>query len=399
MAGIALTEFTTLMGSQGPAWASGADKLINELDTQRFTFSRIKSGAPSVEDMVQGGTSITDRVLLDFVSTTRRINPATKIDYTNQQTGINWSVPWAFQVSDTSWTDQELDLNNELQAKYRAQKYKDVMRQKHQVVWSDICEHQESEFWAVPDYDYMEATAVPGGEPRRPQSLLCFNNEFSTGVFPSYATPTIQQINTANNPKWKPQRKGYTYDGGSSGDTLSIFTSMFELWQRLQFDPLPKMPEYSDKTTTPHVIFTQLAGLTNYEHSLRVNQDYFRGRGSGQDPAYPGPTYMGLPIQWLDTLDSVEAYPTGVADALSTYDDTANVGPDHWGGPRYHFYNFQYIRWVAHARHHFNPSAPIALPYHVETLGQQFTLWNNVYAKSLRRQGTLYPDTADVVNA
>jgi len=375
--------------------------LINELDTRLFTFPRIKRGTPRVEDMVQSGTKITDRMLFDYVSTTRRINPGQKIDYTNQQTGTVWEIPWAYQVTETSWVDQETDLNEELQAKYRAQKLKDVMYQKHQVVWSDICETQERECWAVPDHGLMEALVTTGGVPRQPQSLFVFNNEFTNGVFPSYAAngSTIQQISTIAQPKWACQRQGYDYDA-AAGETTGIFSAMFKLYHQVKFDPLPKMPEYSEKTTSPHVIFTQLEGLANYEHALRVNQDWFRGVGktSGQDPAYAGPTYMGLPIERLDTLETIAAYPTGVADALSTYDDTANVGPDHWGGPRYHFYNFEYVRWVAHARHHFQPSEPIKLPYNVETWAQQYTLWNNVYSKSNRRHGTLYPNVDDIAN-
>jgi hypothetical protein len=388
---VALNEFTTLMGSQGPAWASSQESLINELDTQRFTFSRIKSGA-MIEDMVQGGTEITDRILRDFVSTTRWINPAEKIDYTNQQTGENWTLPWAYQVSDTSWTAQELDHNAELQGKYRAQKYKDVMRQKHQVVWSDICEFQEAATWAVPDYNLMEAAQTPAGAPRQAQSLFCLNNEFANGLFPGdYTTNgTIQRL--AADAKWAPQRASYNFGAGVA-TSLPMATAMDTMWERLKFDPLPKMPEYSDKTTTPHVIYTQLEGLTNFKHMLRENQDYFRGAGSGQDPAYPGPTYMGLPVEWLDTLDTVAAYPTVSASSLGAY-DAAGTGS---AGPRYHFFNFQHVRWVGHANHHFKPSAPKDLPYHVDTYGQQFTNWWNLYAKSMRRSGTLYP-AADIVS-
>jgi hypothetical protein len=348
-----------------------------------------------VEDMIQGGPEITDIILRDFVSTTRWINPAEKIDFTNQQTGEQWTIPWAYQVSDTSWTAQEMDHNvSAMQAQYRSQKYKDVMHQKHQVVWSDICEFQEAALWAPPDYNAMEAATTPGGAPRQAQSLFCLNNEFTNGLAPGdYTTNgTIQRLSA--DAKWSPTKDTYNFATGVA-TTLPMATAFDKMWERLQFDPLPKKAEYSNKETTPHVIYTQFEGLSNFKHMLRENQDFFRGTGNGQDPAYPGPTFMGLPVEWLSTLDTTAAYPTGVSGALSTWDNDS-AGAENFG-PRYHFFNFEHLRWVAHSQHHFKPSAVKELQYHVDTYAQTYTNWWNLYAKSLRRQGTLSP-SADIVS-
>lgn len=399
--GVALQEYTTFIGSQGPAWASGTDSVLAELDTHVFTHPYLTAGGAR-EDMVQSGQFITDRIRLDYLSTTERIGLAQKIDYPDQQTGIDWRVDWAFQVTKDSWTEQEVDLNSELQAKYRAQKYKDVRRQHLSVVWSDICETKEREFWAPGDWGSMEALNTVGGVPRKPNSLLVFNNEFTNGLFPSYTTAgggndSVMGISRVANPKWRPYQDTYTFDEADTATHHSLFNTFSKTWANMHWAQLPKMAQFSEKKISPQFIATQLDGQVNYEHALRMNQDWFRGKGKtgGQDPAYDEPTFMGLPIVRIDELERTQAYPTGTGGALSTYDDTS--GTDN-AGPRYHWFNTKYVRMIYHARHHYQPTPPIRLPYHVETWGQQYTCWDNCVCNSPRRQATVSP-AADIVNA
>lgn len=399
MSGVAFGQLITLAGSQYPSWINKPTKLRNMLDTRIFTMSRASAGKP-MSKKVQGGTSIKARLLFDYVNTTRWVNPGETFKHTNQQTGTAWEVPWAKRFAEMAYLSEEVDLNENHSDDYRTMMIADVLDQKYQVLWSGIQEHIEASLWAPGDYGTMEATTTTNQAPRRMQPLTVFNNEHTNMLFPSYASAngganTVQQINTVNQPKWRCQTGTYTFTPSA---TKALMPAMSNLIKKTRWDPLPMTPEYSDKRKTPQVIFTQRMGVVNYEYSLFDNQDIFRGMGSssGQDPAYPGPTFQKIPVEWIDTLDTAAIYPTGSGGALSTYDDTAGTTN---AGPRYHAYDFSVIHYVTHSMHTWTTSGPKELQGYIDTYGQHYTCWENMVCEDVRQQGTLHPSTADITNA
>lgn len=404
------------MESQGPAWASSADKLVNEAAKRVYTLTRI-TAHKSIYEYVQGGDSIKDRIFLDVKSTWQRYNPNVKIDYQMLQTGQEWTVPWAFGTAHVSWTKHEVGLNKDtMTAKFRAQRYKAVMHQKYQNLYTDICNNIEEEMWAVPSSTLMEATTLPAGGVRRPASIPMIVNEFASSLHSGDGTgafTTVQQINptTAGNEKWVPQGETYGASFDTAANAAKIFAPMSKLARKMRFDKLPKGPQYSDPTSRPHVWMCSSQGLANYEFALQSNQDQFRGIGkmSGQDPDYNAPTFRGIPFEYIESLDTAAIYPTGASNALSTELDTSNTpgtaGLDGntigFAGPRYYLMNFEYWNYVVHSEYYMD----MGTPFKLEQAGQPFSYaqvvdcWNNLLVRSRRRgAGLLFP-SADVTSA
>jgi hypothetical protein len=412
MAGSPLEEFTTLMQSTGPAWMRGPENLINEAVRKTYTGNRI-CAAGSMMEMCQGGDQIEDIIFLGETSDYARYNPNEAFTYDMPQTGTKWTAPWAFAKASVSWTKQDIGLNVEsMGAKYRASVYKRVMHQKHQNLWTGVCNGIEDEFWAQPDSGEMESSTPTG--PRKPYSIPVFINEFTLGKVPARADAggvawsTIQGIDPAGtgNSKWAPYSvgggsgaaaasDGYDFDASTSSalDTAGLFPAFTKAFWNLRFDRLPKKPEYSDKTSSPCVIWCSLQGMVNYEHALRVNQDTFRGIGktSGQDPAYDAPTFRGIPLEYIAALDSAKLY----ASTLNAVDETVEASADAGAkaGPRYYFINSEYLKFVTHTENYCKmtePFMPSAQPF---TRVQVMDLWNNTVCRSRARHGIVGPNT------
>jgi len=403
MSGQPLDEFTTLMQSQGPAWMRGPENMVNEGVLRNYTWARIQAGKSMLET-VQGGDEIQDRIYFDVNSTFDRYNPNVRLSYDQAQPGVNWTVPWAFAYAYMSWTKQDLGLNKGVHsANYRAHKYKSVMYQKHQELWTDVCNSIDAEMWAVPNTGLMEATSTTGGAARQPYSIPAFVNENTNGLIPanidagSTLWTTVQGINPSTQAKWVPQQETYDADFNAADTAAKIFTAFTKMWFSLHFDQLPKKPEYSDKTTSPHVILTSLTGIGNYEYALQTNQDTFRGVGkqSGQDPAYDKPTFRNIPVDYIQALDTLAAYPTGSGAVASTELDESGTNNS---GPRYYFINGEYLKFVVHSENYAVMTPVITPSDQPFSRVQVMDLWNNMICRSRQRQGIVYPG-ADTTNA
>ena len=433
MSGAPIDNFTTLMESQGPAWATGPEVMVNDAVQRNYTLARI-AAHKDIEDTVSGGDFIQDRLLLDAPGTFQRLNPNGSDTAPNHQTGVNYTVPWSYAVCSIAWTEQELGHNVEhMKSTYRAQVFKRVMRQKHQVLRTEAHAAIDAECWAAPDFDNMESGAP---DTRKPYSIPVGINEFQDGLpvgLNQTSWTTKQGINPTQTgkEKWQCRLGNYFFDAaptagtdlplaGGSGGVGGLFVAMSLMAHKLRLAQLPRNPEMSDKTSTPNVIFTQLPGLTNFEFALRATQDHFRGEGkmSGQDPDYFGPTFRGIPLEWIEALDTAEIYPTGTDDtdddasdvAWSTYDSTTNAtGTDVTNvegetvvtgkaGPRYYFFNGEYVRWFVHESNYLSPRPVVTPEDQPWSRKQYFSLWNNLYFRSLIRHGLLTPG-ANITNA
>lgn len=414
MSGSPLSEFSTFLASQGPAWASGAEKLVNEAAKRVYTLSRI-TAHKDVMEYCQGGDEIRDTIYFDVKSTYQRYNPNVDVNVPNLQTGTTWTVPWAFAMAGVTWTKQELGLNKEtMTAKYRAQRYKSVRHQKYQNLYTDICNSMESEMWAVPDKTVMEDTALPEGTARQPLSFPVFVNEFANGLHGGATGTgtwtTVQQIASASQAKWQNQAQAYDADFDTAANGAKIFAPLSKLARKMKFDKLPKGAQYGSPTQKPHVIFCSSQGMANYESALQRNQDQFRGIGklSGQDPDYNDPTFRGIQFEYIEALDDAAIYPTGGSDALSTELDTANTpsttsidGTTNIGfaGPRYYMLNLEYFNYVVHSEYYMEFGEVITPSKQPFTRVQYVDMWCNMLCRSRRRgAGLLFP-SADVTNA
>jgi len=428
-AGTPLDDFTTLMESTGPAWMRGPEVMVNDTVRSSYTGNRIAAAGNMVE-MIQGGDSIQDRVYLapagGASSGLQRYDPNEGFEYDHAQPGVNWTVPWAFAWASMSWTKQDVGLNAESMGKrYRAQVYKRVMYEKHQNLYSRVCNSLEDEYWARPNAAKMEGTGSVSK--RQPYSIPCFVNEFTNGLAPAIVDSsstlwtTVQGITPGTTDsagvysKWKPYAvgggitsgtntgaeggldSGYNFTPSSIGTSTTLFAEFTKAYWNLRFDRLPKSPEYSDKTSSPNVIWCSLQGMVNYEHALQKSQDTFRGVGAstGQDPAYDGPTFRKIPLEYISSLDTALLYSDGT-EAITENDIAAdgNTGEGTAAivGPRYYFINANYLKFVVHQDNYCVMTAPFAPDAQPFTRVQVMDLWNNTVCRSRARHGIVGPN-------
>lgn len=382
MSGTPYQNFSTFMASTGPAFLTSAEDVINEAVKNTYTYPRLARGH-SLQDMVQGGTQIQDTIFFSEKTTYERYDPNAEFEYSNPQTGTTWTVPWRFATANVSWTKHEIGLNTgQLSKKARFQQYKTLKRQKHQNLWTDICNSMDDELWAAPDYSAMEATAG-----KAPFSIPTYVNEYTNGVPNGWTGTNVMGIDTATQSSWVPGQ--LTYDGTADpfGTTAEIFGVFSKMMRSLKFDRLPKKPEYSDKTTSPHFIACSLSGIVNYEHALRVNQDEFRGGGGGQDPDYGSPMFRGVPLDYISALDTAAVYDGAGSDGIFYNESGGGVNT----GPRFYFLNGEYLRNVVHADNYCVMSDPFSPSKQPWTKVQVFDQWNNLVCRSRQRHGLVSP--------
>jgi hypothetical protein len=416
----ALDTFTTLMQSTGPAWMTGPEVIVNDALRTTYTGNRIASAGNMVE-MIQGGDQIEDIVYLTEAggngSGLQRYDPNDAFEYDHAQPGTKWTAPWAFAWASMSWTKQDIGLNVEsMGKKYRSQVYKRVMYEKHQNLFTRVCNGMEDEFWAVPKKDDMEDTSPTGK--RQPYSIPVFVNEFSNGLIPeavdasetAAAWTSVQGITVADHTNWAPYSvgggtgaadnpAGYDFDAGSAAGTATLFPVFTKAWWNLRFDRLPKGAQYSDKTSSPQVIWCSLQGIVNYEHALLMNQDTFRGAGkaSGQDPAYDGPTFRNTPLEYIASLDTATLYSDGTSGGAGAVDETS-TNSTAISGPRYYWMNTNYLKFIVHNENYCTLTDPISPSDQPFTRVQVMDLWNNTVCRSRKRLGIVGPKE-DAVNA
>jgi len=390
----------------------GPERLINENVKTTYTGNRIIA-ASNMSEMVQGGTHITDTIYLNEKGDFGRYNPNDELDYANAQTGTTWTVPWAFAKASMSWTKQELALNKQIHGKkYRTLRYKSVMYQKHQNLWTAINNGIEEEFWAAPHRSRMESGAVVDGA-RKPYSIPVFINEEADGLPDATIDQggidwadagTVMGISRTVEDKWRSQTETYGFDATSATTMATIFPAMTKLWWKLRFDKLPKKPEYAEKTSSPQVVWCSVQGITNYEAALRANQDTFRGVGksSGQDPAYDAPTFRNMPLEVISELETALLYRTGTGGAAGVeLEGTSLGGAVVESGPRYYFMNAEYLKFITHSEAYCTLTEPMTPYKQPHSRTQVADLWNNTVCRAPRRLGMLTPkgSGANVINA
>lgn len=398
MSGTALQSFTTFAQSEGEAWFTGVDEVVNDVGKNTYTIPRLHAGL-NAEDMIQGGETIRDIIYLKKVKTSKRYQPNAEFaTYTNTNTGTINESPWRFLEADYSVTKQELGLNfGQLNTKTKVHKFKTVLRQKLQNLWQDMCDQMDEELWAPVDEAGMEQT-----DGTLPYSLLAYINEYTNGLAAAgqdaggTAWTTVQGISRVNNANWRNVQQGYS-QGAVAGTDL--FSALSKAFHKCKFDRLPKGAEYSEPTTSPNFIGTSLQGIANYEDAIRVNQDGMQGSFGPQDPDYNKPMFRGVPLDYIAELDTAAVFPTGGAGgqggALSTELDTSG---DTNAGPRYFGVNGKYLRCFYHDDAYFDMLPMFSPSKQPFTKVQVVDTWNNMFLRSGRRHFIVYP-TADIASS
>ena len=377
------TVFADFLSSTDSSYLNTPGKMAEAISYRSSAWRRLLSGK-SERHYLQGGKSIKSFIQLDDQNSAHFYGIGDEESPSQPQTVSAWEASWRFMRASYTYDDETVKLNVAgLGRTARHKVYFQFKQQLEQAMWIDQFKLMERQLWATPNESEMEGTTTG----KQPYSLICFNNEETSGIPNSYSGTSVQGIDRSAKAQWRPQSLGYDEDTTAT----SVLQSMSRMFRQLGYDGLPDKAEYSSKSTMPAVVWTQLDGVMMYENSMRGAQDTFVYTGR-QDPAYPNPTIHGVPVEYASLLDTQSIYPTGAAGVYAAYDSQAS---SNFAGPRFHFSNLDDMCPVFHSEMYMEKHAP-QNPYRQPSRHTVYVdTYYNVVLHNSRTQGTVYPITAD----
>lgn len=395
--GSSIDVFTDFMLSTGPAFLSGPEDIVNDAVKSTYTLPRFIFGK-SMKDMIQGGNSIKDNILLGTDSNSANYKPNAEFNYRNPQVLTQWSIPWRYTKDEMVWTDHEVGLNTgEMSSGARHQKYKSIKLSKEQNLYTGLMQFLDDQFWAPPDVVEMEAS--DGEKPYSLTAFVCDGGGAATQGATSIAPldgfggtwTTVMGINPTTKVAWRNALEPYNKLGAaaaaSGASDIHVFTAMSRLYYRLRFDRLPKRPDLSDATSVPTFAPCSLSGISQYENALRSSQDTFVWTGR-QDPAFDGPQFRGIELVYVSDLD------TAAINGFSGTPVNESTATGGFTGPRFHFINGMYILKVIHKDRFFYKKPPFSPSKQPYTHIMITDIWHNNVCRSRRRHGRVVPAAA-----
>lgn len=370
------------MKDSPPIFMSSKDEIINEAQLRTYMLSIFLRGRGAA-DVFKSGSKIKDEIMFDEANTFQGTRPGQTHTWSNPQVQTEWETNWRFYIDHMAWTDQEIELNDydSLTVDAKVSLHKKIRRSKEQRMWTSIFNGMEARMWAEPVYADME---VDNG--LHAYSIPAFINEETNGVYWNATSNLLQNINAATESKWQCQQVTYDYDDfldiDRSGDGL--VDGFDDVWLQAKFDTpdfsMGQMAFESDAMTRQHIV-TGRNGMLKFTSALRSLNDR---TVSPQDPSYGQPTYRGVPLKYISTLDTAALYAGPNSTRVTESAATVN-------GPRYYFINSKYLRVFFHDKYYFKRKAPMVHPNQPDTTIQPCNVWWNLVARSLQRQAILYP--------
>lgn len=388
--GLAVSQFTQFVNETGPTVYTSTTDVINDAQrTNTNTLGYLLRGQ-NQSDILQGGSRLTDEIMLSLSPRARSYKPLEDQDYQMTETGVFWSAEWRTWMTDMVVPDILLELNAgaDASAEHRAFMFKNYWHRMQQNAYAEAMEYEESVLWAVPDKTKMESATG-----KEQYSIPCFINEYTNGLAASSDQPggawtTVEGIDptTAGYENWVPQRFGYSNTNPSAtADANSFLTAIDDAWMSLNFQPPPHNAQYFESPTAKpiNVVFTSKKGRIIALRCYRASNDRWDNM---KDPFF-NPMYDGAPFVYVKLLDTAAIFPTGAAGALGNETSTANTN----AGPRFFLVQPEYLRkayhkgrWMKNLGNMKDRKQPTTSTWPIDT-------WSNTICRSRRRHGIIYP--------
>lgn len=389
----ALSTFTDFVNVTGPSFLTSAMSVVNEAVKSKYLLRRfLKGKAP--DEVIQGGSTIKDTLLLDEQSSAEFYLPNATFTWENPQVLSEWEINWRFLADHMSWTDQEVELNTTAGQgrSARHQMYKRLKWTKEQRMWTSILNKIEDQLFAVPEVADMETNTG-----KQPYSLPAFVNAQTNGLFYGTAGVTgktvwtaVEGIDPTVDTKWVPATQSYSSSAVNPGGNTNILKAFDAMWLDVRFIAPPTKQEYfEDSALYAQFIACSKAGQKEYVALLRESQDVFVTPGR-QDPAFVRPSYAGIDMEYCAILDTVKLYEAETStDALVT--EIENVGVGDANGPRYYWINGNYIKPVFHTNRYMTKHTTMRHPNQPFTSIVPVDCWYNLVCRSRQRNGIVSP--------
>ncbi len=356
MPGRNILTFSDFIKSTNEYKISGPRDLINDTVYRSWWLADAMSDLPE-RQLLQGGSTITDRSQLTKQSQFAFYNPGDTFTPSDTQTLTKLQAPWCFCKCNYSWTEEEIDLNEGPKETV----WVDLAEAKREACWVDNLTGIENAIWTQPNQNQMESL----GAATRPYSIPTFVCE--NGIQPAGWTTTIEQADPTQLTFWQNPVQNYA----SAAIDSTLVPAMETLHPLLNFKSPGTKEEYFRKTEFKKFkIYTNLDGRSTAVRLIRQNNDRnYPKNDAGW--AVDDPVFAGIPISWVE--------------ALETYGYAA-------GQPRFFWINYQYLFPVWHKKRYMYECDPIpGGPTQPFSWVVYLSTWMNIFCRSRRRQGIIVP--------
>lgn len=408
MAGQLLDQFVDAFLGTSQVVLSGANFILNEKQRNN-TLLRMVMRGNDMEDMLKGGDTITDQLILDEDRTYGAYNPLEERSPRISNHLTEYTINWAFTDAHVSFSKHEKGINQMSQLNRGARSYvfKNIIRAKWSNLFMDINNGMEREFFAQPSAGTME-TVTTGT--RVPYSIFCSIHEFGatlSNALPKATVPpgftTIQGINPSTFTEWQNPVESYSDPDFTVAHLVwDGFSAMSRMYNRLRFEPLGIKPEYGQSDMVDGFIMCSLNGLTMWEDAQRAMNDQTRHGPS--NAGYPGLNYNGIPVKWVESMDHANVWDDGASgfagenDATVDEDGNATANPNI-EGPRYVWIIPKYFRKYVHSDHFLEEETPPASVNQPRVRTVFFDCWHNNGTRSRKRAGGVVTPNENVTGA
>lgn len=356
MAGKALASFQDWVKATNERVLTPPKDIINDAVNRTYTLADALRGRGE-EEVVQSGSSITDRIQLKSGSGFGFYDPNDQFTPVIEDVLSKIQCPWRFAKDFWAWTDHEVKLNGG----DRLVQFKNLRDSKRQACHVSLYNGLENAIWATPNAGTMESLTVTGG---RPYSIPCFIAE--NGIAPA-GFSTIMQVDPTANVRWRNQ----VVNVQASQLDLQLVGGFESLWRQVKFEsPETKESYFRDTKFRKFKIYSNLDGWKTAVRLLRQTNDRnypLNDLGYATDD----PCFGRIPIKWVEALETA-GYATGF--------------------PRFFFVNFEYLFPVYHSERYMYETDPIngghMQPYSWVVYKD---IWYNWFCRSRYRQGILVP--------
>lgn len=346
-------------------------KLINDATKHTYTIGKMVKGRP--EKVIQGGSYITERVLLSVQNTFRTYNPGETRNPTRSGTAVEIKWPWRFTEANTSVTDAE-QMTNEGSELNRWKKLADALDQQ---LYTDCFNGMETALWARPDEAEMTRMNTTPASPGALYSIPAFITE--TALRPPGWTGDVGGASPTTYSNWDNQRESFSAAAPYGDD--GIFANFDKMLMLLQWEQGFSRQQYVESDDLNRLmIFTNMDGRAMFMNGLRTGND--STRAGPQDPAYGKPVFSGIPIDWASELENAQLSESGGSYENKVYDA---------GEPRFYFVNANYLYPVFHSDRYMKRKVVAGGVQQHDTETVFCNTWYNLVCTSRRRQGIVFP--------
>lgn len=377
-----LVNFTDFMKYTPPVYISGPSHFINEAVSQSYLLEKFLKGR-STNEVLQGGSKIRESLMLDDASTFEEYQPNASFTFPNPQVITNIEIDWRFWVDKMSWTDHQVMLNvppgatkDQLASLYKNEKFKIEQR-----MWTSLINGMESRLFRSAHGESANMESETG---TKVYSIPAFITEDTTN-FHADGWTTVEGIDPAAEARWRNQVVHYDAadPDDSDGDSDGLFDAFHKMFLRTKFkSPGTKQRYFENPRLFRMFIACSEAGHALYSKLAREAQDRFVI--SAQDAAFHNPTYNGIELVHVTSLDTAPLY----ADGLGGFTDEQHASK---AGPRYWWINANYLKMVYHTSRFMEttePQNPSGQPF---SWYQVVDTWGNMVCTSRQRQGIVAP--------